>query len=79
MCGLGDSNFFRILLNLFSSNFHAHHPCTYESIVREESSTVVQRYKGSTKEGFNDWEGRGYDDFVPEEVTKTVPSGDETT
>ena len=27
----------------------------------------------------NDWGGRGYDDFVPGEVTKTAPSGDETT
>ena len=30
-------------------------------------------------EGFNDWGGRGYDDFVPGEVTKTAPFGDETT
>ena len=30
-------------------------------------------------EGFNDWGGRGYDDFVPGEVPKTVPSGDRTT
>ena len=30
-------------------------------------------------EGFNDWGGQGYDDFVPGEVTKTAPSGDETT
>ena len=30
-------------------------------------------------ERFNDWEGRGYDDFVPGEVTKIAPSGDETT
>ena len=29
--------------------------------------------------GFNDWGGRGYDDFFPGEVTKTAPSGDETT
>ena len=28
--------------------------------------------------GFKDWGGRGYDDFVPGEVTKTVPSGDES-
>ena len=33
----------------------------------------------SGPEGFNDWGGRGYDDFVPGEVTKTTPSGDETT
>ena len=30
-------------------------------------------------EGFNDWGGRGYDDFVSGEVTRTAPSGDETT
>ena len=30
-------------------------------------------------EGFNDWGGRGCDDFVPGEVTKTVPSRDRTT
>ena len=30
-------------------------------------------------EGFNDWGGRGYDDFVTGEVTKTAPSGDRTT
>ena len=30
-------------------------------------------------EGFNDWGGQGYDDFVPGEVTKTAPSGDRTT
>ena len=28
-----------------------------------------------TQEGFNDWGGRGYDDFVPEEVTKTALPG----
>ena len=31
------------------------------------------------KAGFNDWGGRGYDDFVPEEVTNIAPYGDETT
>ena len=30
-------------------------------------------------EGFNDWGGRGYDNFVPGEVTKIAPAGDETT
>ena len=30
-------------------------------------------------EGFSDWGGRGYDDFVPGEVTKTAPFGDRTT
>ena len=33
----------------------------------------------SPGEGFNDQGGRGYDDFVPGEVIKTAPSGDETT
>ena len=32
-----------------------------------------------TSEGFNDWGGRGYDDFVPGGVIKTAPPGDETT
>ena len=32
-----------------------------------------------TWEGFNNWGGRGYDNFVPGMVTKIVPSGDETT
>ena len=35
--------------------------------------------KADVREGFNDWGGRGYDGFVPGEVTKTTPSGDETT
>ena len=30
-------------------------------------------------EGFNGWGGRGYDDFVPWEVTKIALSRDETT
>ena len=30
-------------------------------------------------EEFNVWGGRGFDDFVPGEVTKTAPSGDGTT
>ena len=30
-------------------------------------------------ECFNNWGGRGYNDSVPEEVTKTTPSGDRTT
>ena len=33
----------------------------------------------STRECFNDWGERGYDDSVPGEVTKTIPSGDRTT
>ena len=38
-----------------------------------------RRSKQKALEGFDDWGGRGYDDFVPGEVTKTTPSGDETT
>ena len=37
----------------------------------------LQRMK--VYELFNDWGGRGYDDSVPGEVTKTAPSGDRTT
>ena len=32
-----------------------------------------------TVEGFKHWGGRGYEDFVPGEVTKTVPSGERNT
>ena len=39
----------------------------------------VQSAAWRANEGFNDWGGRGYDDFVPGEFTKTAPSGDETT
>ena len=38
------------------------------------STTITNR-----QELFNDWGGRGYDDSVPVEVTKTAPSGDRTT
>ena len=39
-----------------------------------------QDRRNQTKsEKFNDCGGRGYDDFVPVEVTNTAPSGDETT
>ena len=41
----------------------------------EEAGQVYNQ----TNEGFSDWGGRGYDDFVPKEVIKTAPSGDETT
>ena len=39
---------------------------------------IARRIPSST-EGFNNLGGRGYDDFVPGEVIKTAPSGDETT
>ena len=32
-----------------------------------------------TSECLNDWGGRGYDDYVPGEITKTTFSGDRTT
>ena len=35
--------------------------------------------RASIAECFNDWGGRGYDDFVPGEVPKTTPSGGRTT
>ena len=41
--------------------------------------TQTESGPDSRDEGFNDWGGRGYDDFVPGEVTKRSPSGDETT
>ena len=40
-----------------------------------ESDTGVERMQ----ECFNDWGGRGYDDSVPGDGTKTTPSGDRTT
>ena len=40
---------------------------------------VAGRGDGTSTEGFNDKGGRGYDDFVPAEVIKSAPSGDETT
>ena len=49
------------------------------------SITIIQRLlllgdrTPSGREGFNDWGGRGYDDFVPGEVPKTASSGDRTT
>ena len=47
--------------------------------MRSYFSLNKKRKFGSTPEGSNDWGGWGYDDFVPEEVTKTAPSGDRTT
>ena len=41
--------------------------------------TVAAIFFAYRNQEFNDWGGRGYDDFVPGEVTKTAPSGDETT
>ena len=41
-------------------------------------SNIWREYLDTEQEGFNDWGGRGYDDFAPGEVTKTAPSGDET-
>ena len=36
-------------------------------------------FNTSLSECSNDWGGRGYDDSVPGEVTKTTPSGDRIT
>ena len=43
------------------------------------STIALRRAVVPNKWRFNDWGGRGYDDSVPEEVTKTTPSGYRTT
>ena len=40
---------------------------------------TAEQGEGRFMEGFNDWGGRGYDDFVPGVATKTAPSGGRTT
>ena len=57
-----------------------------EDICLSDITTVMTNVMLSTaaelaqsSEGFNVWGGRGYDDFVPGEVTKTTPSGDKPT
>ena len=40
---------------------------------------VLNTVRVISRQGFNDWGGRGYDDFVPGEVTKTAPSRDRIT
>ena len=50
-----------------------------ENLVAQYGISATSNIPGSPGERFNDWGGRGYDDFVPGEVTKTAPSGDETT
>ena len=49
-----------------------------ESSCSQSSKTLMVFY-ATPKEGFNDWGGRGYDDFVPVRVAKTAPSGERTT
>ena len=50
------------------------------TIWEAKTEIMCLRTKGMPAfEGFNDWGGRGYDDFVSGEVTKTALSGDETT
>ena len=49
------------------------------NLYTREPPKLLLALDGGGLEGFNDWGGRGYDDYVPEEVTKTAPSGDETT
>ena len=46
---------------------------------RRLKRSVKRRMYEFPREVFNDWRGRGYDDFVPGEVNKTAPSGDEPT
>ena len=48
------------------------HAATVEEDVIREAPVVP------AGELFNDWEGRGYDNSVPEEVTETTSSGDRT-
>ena len=52
---------------------------TYDFGSRVETGTERPLLLYIIYEQFNDWRGRGYDDFVPGEVTKTAPSGDRTT
>ena len=52
------------------------------AVVKEVGGSVSRStVRRSTRllDSFNDWRGRGYDDSVPGEVTKTIPSGDRTT
>ena len=51
-------------------------PSSKGTIIKDRTARTVAQL---AIEGFNDWGGRRYDDFVPWEVTKTAPSGDETT
>ena len=55
---------------------------TGKNTITNYSAPDARHYSATSPvacEGFNDWGGRGYDDFVPGEVTKTAPSGNETT
>ena len=61
-----------------SSSFFVFFSKNEEEAIPPGGKKYLRTKKAST-EGFNDWGGRGYDDFVPGEVTKTAPSGDETT
>ena len=57
----------------------AHRKCYFVQWVSYICTSIVFGRGGGVSnvfEGFNDWGGRGYDDFVPGEVTKTAPSGD---
>ena len=47
--------------------------------VTRSARGLLDSEKRTKEEGFNDWGGRENDDFIPGEVTKTTPSGDETT
>ena len=45
-----------------------------------DSTDGIQRFRTTLPpdESFNDWGGGGYDNFVPEEVSKTAPPEDRT-
>ena len=71
-----------VMCNLINTHTHTHTHAQQVSLIHPwEDQREWHRMTRMTgpDEGFNDWGGRGYDDFVPGEVTKTAPSGGETT
>ena len=55
-------------------------PSSASRITKENAERMKSNYaRRKTHEGFNNWGGRGYDNFAPVEVTKTTPSGETTT
>ena len=61
---------------------HFRRPEIYEtrSASAKKQSFFARLYlKCPDSECSNDWGGRGYDDSVPGDGTKTTPSGDKTT
>ena len=62
------------LMGIHKLTTSAYHPSENGGVERV-NHTIAQ----ILAECFNDWGGRGYDDSVPGDVTKTTPSGDRTT